>query len=806
MNLRQDFHNLSIRRKQVVIIMLTASVALALACSAFIALEVIRFRGQLADRVTTLADVLGENCTAAIEFVSPSDAVETLASIRAEPNIVAATVFDGNGLTFATYLRQTNGPPFVPPPREGDRVFLKDGLLHVFRPIEQRKERVGTIYLASDLAELRRRLALYLGVGGLVFIGSLAAAFGLSSRLQRLVSEPILQLAGVARAVARDRNYGLRATKSSQDELGQLVDRFNEMLAEIQQRDAALQAARDGLESRVAERTAELASSVSLLHATLESTADGILVVDRHGHITNYNTKFVTMWRLPSTIVESRDDTQLLDFVLVQVKDREAFLNKVHELYAKPEAESFDMLEFKDGRLFERYSQPQRLGKECLGRVWCFRDVSERKRAEEALLESQALYHSLVEQLPAGIFRKDRAGRYVFVNSWFCRLARLNAGQLLGKTPRELAESGVPRSPSFAPDLAAQSEAHHALILRTGNEIEQEELQTAPDGHTVFLRVVKTPVFGPNGQITGSQGMLFDISAIKAAEAQLAAAHRELVDASRRAGMAEVATNVLHNVGNVLNSVNTSAGVIADHVRTSKVAGVGRLEQLLRDQASDLAVFFNQPGRTEQVINYLQSLATQLEAEHATIQSETEELQRNVGHIKEIVAMQQGYARTLGVIEYQPAAELAEDTLRLQAATLTRQGVRIERQYEPLPPVALDRHKVLQILINLIRNAQQALQGAGGDTPTLTVQIRRAEKDRLQFVVADNGVGIEPANLTRIFSHGFTTRAGGHGFGLHSGWLAAHEMGGSLSVQSDGAGRGATFILELPLRTRPATA
>ncbi len=808
----RPIRDLSIRRKQMLILMLTAAAGLLLACGAFTLLEVVRFRSQLAERVTTLADVLGNNCTAAIEFGGPNDAEGTLASIRAEPNIVAAAVFDGEGRIFAVYRSQPAGAAFISPRLQRDGAEFEGGLLHVYRPIQQKGERVGTIYLASELAELPRRLALYAGVGVLVFLGSLAAAFGLSSRLQRLVSEPLLQLAGVARAVARDRNYGLRAAKAGQDELGQLVDRFNEMLAEIQQREAALQAARDELEQRVQQRTAELAHSVSLLNATLESTADGILVVDRNGRVTSFNNKFVEMWKIPREIVAAKNDDQLLGFVVAQLSDSEAFLAKVQELYAQSGAESFDTLEFKDGRRFERYSQPQRLGDECAGRVWCFRDVSERKRAEEALLESQALYHSLVEHLSAGIFRKDKSGRYVFVNSWFCRLKRMRAEELLGKTPQELAAYELAQqrldasSATFETRLAAQGEDHHEQILRTGEEIQVEEEYPATEGTKVFLRVVKSPVFGSDGRIAGSQGMMFDITAIREAEARLAEAHRELVSASRRAGMAEIATNVLHNVGNVLNSVNTSAGVISERVRGSKVSGVSRLAELLRSHAADLAGFLNQQGRAEHVINYLESLAAQLVAEHARIHSETDELHRNVEHIKEIVAMQQSYARTLGVIEFQQAAELVEDAVRMQAATLARQRVHIERQFDVLPPIAMDRHKVLQILINLVRNAQQALMSARVATPTLTLRIRRVGEDRVQIVVTDNGVGIEPENLIRIFSHGFTTRAGGHGFGLHSGWLAAREMDGALSVQSDGPGCGATFTLELPFRTRPASA
>ncbi len=282
--------------------------------------------------------------------------------------------------------------------------------------------------------------------------------------------------------------------------------------------------------------------------------------------------------------------------------------------------------------------------------------------------------------------------------------------------------------------------------------------------------------------------------------------NRRLVETSRHAGMAEVATGVLHNVGNVLNSVNVSSDLIRDRLRNLLGERLGRLANLIQQHKDDLSSFLTNDPKGRLVPDYLANLVSHLDQERKEAMSELEQLCGNVEHIKQIVAMQQSYARTLGVIEFQQAAELVEDAVRMQAATLARQRVHIERQFDVLPPIAMDRHKVLQILINLVRNAQQALMSARVATPTLTLRIRRVGEDRVQIVVTDNGVGIEPENLIRIFSHGFTTRAGGHGFGLHSGWLAAREMDGALSVQSDGPGCGATFTLELPFRTRPASA
>src|SRR6185295_13434045 len=154
----------------------------------------------------------------------------------------------------------------------------------------------------------------------------------------------ILTLARTARAIATEKNYGVRVESRSEDELGQLMNGFNEMLAQIQQRDAALQKAHDTLEKRVEERTAELEKSLSVLHATLESTADGLLVVDENGRVISYNKKFAQMWRLPQAVIDTRDDKQLLAAVLDQLQEPELFLAKVRDLYSRRESDSFDFI------------------------------------------------------------------------------------------------------------------------------------------------------------------------------------------------------------------------------------------------------------------------------------------------------------------------------------------------------------------------------------------------------------------------------------------------------------------------------
>jgi two-component system NtrC family sensor kinase len=293
------------------------------------------------------------------------------------------------------------------------------------------------------------------------------------------------------------------------------------------------------------------------------------------------------------------------------------------------------------------------------------------------------------------------------------------------------------------------------------------------------------------------------VGAKEKARAELAEAQQRLFEASRKAGQAEVATGVLHNVGNVLNSVNVSANLLYDRWRHSKIAGFTKAAALLSQHANDLAPYLTQDPKGQLLPAYLIQLAEHLAGEQAGHLKELKELAKNVEHIKEIVAMQQSYAKVSGVLESLPIALVVNDALQMNVAAFSRHGVEVVRHYEEVPPVIVDKHRVLQILINLFRNAKYALdEKPGPGAKRLNVSIGLNGNERVKIVVRDNGIGIQPENLTRIFSHGFTTKKQGHGFGLHMGALAAKEMGGSLTAHSEGPGLGATFTLELPVGKR----
>ena len=267
--------------------------------------------------------------------------------------------------------------------------------------------------------------------------------------------------------------------------------------------------------------------------------------------------------------------------------------------------------------------------------------------------------------------------------------------------------------------------------------------------------------------------------------------------------MAEVATNVLHNVGNILNSVNISASLVAERLRQSKAAGVARLAALLLEQGERVGQFISEDARGKRVPEYLAALGEQLVADQRTALTELALLRENLEHIKDTVNMQQSYAKLCGVTETVEVVDLVEDSLRLNAGAFARHGVTVQREFGEVPAINVDKHKVLQILVNLVRNAKYACDDSGRSDKQITLRIAPLLSG-VSIAVQDNGIGIPPQNMSRLFQHGFTTRAAGHGFGLHSGALAAQELGGTLRAESEGEGRGACFTLELPL-SPPAT-
>jgi signal transduction histidine kinase len=290
---------------------------------------------------------------------------------------------------------------------------------------------------------------------------------------------------------------------------------------------------------------------------------------------------------------------------------------------------------------------------------------------------------------------------------------------------------------------------------------------------------------------------------VKERTAELENAHQKLLESSRLAGMAEVATGVLHNVGNILNSVNVSTNVIAEKINQSPVANLCKAAEMFEAHRQDLASFLTTDEKGRQLPGYFSMVSKILSNENTAVVGELSNLAHGIEHIKQIVQLQQDYAKSSTMRMRVKPASLFEDALRINMLSLERHDIAIVREIADVGIADIDKHKTLQILINLISNAKNALKAAtGNDAPKLILRLSEIDADgrkSLRFEVIDNCVGIPPENLSRIFLHGFTTRAGGHGFGLHSAANAAREMQGDLNCSSQGVGQGATFTLYVPL-------
>jgi len=263
-------------------------------------------------------------------------------------------------------------------------------------------------------------------------------------------------------------------------------------------------------------------------------------------------------------------------------------------------------------------------------------------------------------------------------------------------------------------------------------------------------------------------------------------------------GMAEVASNVLHNVGNVLMSAVINLEMMQRAVGSSRVGKLKQATSLLLENRSDLASYLAPESRGAQMPDYLAGLADELMGEQTRLLEDMDAMGRHIEHIRAIIQVQQTYARTAVLSEECDLTQLVDDALRIQTAALQRHGVRIRRQLSPVPRLKVDKHKVLQILVNLISNSKHALDGVPEEERTLSVRLL-VEGKKVLIQVEDNGTGIAPEAKQKLFAHGFTTRKDGHGFGLHSSALAAQMLGGKLTLESEGPGRGAVATLELPL-------
>jgi PAS domain S-box-containing protein len=411
-----------------------------------------------------------------------------------------------------------------------------------------------------------------------------------------------------------------------------------------------------------------------------------------------------------------------------------------------------------------------------------------------------------IDNSPAAIYVKDREGRVLLVNGWFENFFGFPRSQIIGRRDSEL----------FGPEFAAQLVENDQRVFNTGAVIQFEEEVPVRGEMRTFISS-KFPLRAQDGSITAVCGISTDITDRKKAERalqhaneqleqrvaerteQLRAAHQELLERARHLGMAEIANSILHNLGNALTGITVSSTVLRERIYGLPISSMGRAVALLLEHRGDeLGTFLTQDERGRQLPEFLEKIHTRFEDERKGLLDECTVMASKIEHATSVIATQQSYARTrFRLREKVRLSDLVEDAIRL-CAVGEQADMLVQREYGAEEPEFYDRHVIVQILVNFISNAKNAVRELPGNTqPRITLSVRQ-DAEHTAVAVSDNGMGFDQSVKARLFTHGFTTRAKGHGFGLHSSALSAQALGGRIDAYSEGPGLGARFELILP--------
>ena len=776
------FRDISIRRKMLLMTLLICGTVLLVSVVALFAFQMINFRSNYQRDTATLAAIIAENSTAALAFRDTKAGAEVIGSLQAKPTVLSASLVLRDGTMFAQYGRPEPDGALARFPPPGEFRFASGQLLYT-QPVILERKQLGTLYLRSDYWQTFEEL---LGFYGEVLLGIMVVSTGLavylSGRLQRSITDPILKLAETAQAVGERSDYSLRMVSTGRrDELGRLADSFNEMLGRIEDQDQAIKESRERFEIAIA------GANDGIWDWNLRTNE--IFFSPQWKRILGYaNHEIENSFASWESLVHPEDLPHALSVL-------EEYLGGRLSTY---EAE-FRMRE-KGGRyrwILARGAVIRDADNKPIRMAGSHTDIDGRKKAEAEIRFAREKFEALVNSIDGIVWECDAQTHFSYVSR--------QCERILGCTPSQWLSN-----PRFWQEHLHPDDAVRAVELGRGHiaslkPYSYEYRMIAADGRVVWIHESGDVFPSEEGQPAVVRGIFRDITQQKTTAEELDVLNTKLVEASRHAGMADVATGVLHNVGNVLNSVNVSTTLITENLQNSELPSLVKLASLIREREADLASFLRDDPRGRLVPSFIVDLASHLEKEQRVLAQEHEHLTRNIAHIKEIVAMQQNYARLSGFLEPVSVAEVVDEAMLLNADGFSRNGIHVHRDFAQLPATMADKHKILQILINLLQNARYSLKESARTDKRLSLAITLADPSNYRISVSDNGVGIPPENLTRIFAHGFSTRKEGHGFGLHSGANAAKEMGGRLSVHSDGPGKGATFTLELPL-VRPQQA
>lgn len=427
--------------------------------------------------------------------------------------------------------------------------------------------------------------------------------------------------------------------------------------------------------------------------------------------------------------------------------------------------------------------------------IWTARRNRKREAKIIAMAEQAIFSHEQLEMLVSTIhgvlWRRD-------IHSWNFLSLNSQAEGFLGYSSLDWSSSSEFFRKRIHPeDLPRVLKVWRSLVHGPTRYQVEFRLRTQEDQY-VWVCENGASIYDTDSKLTVC-GVLKDVDERYAEAAAAAKAHAQQVAAAREAGMAEIAKGVLHNIGNVLNSLNVSAKLHVEDITSSRAVNLGKAARLMSEHKDDFVPFITKNPQGRRLPEYLMSVSDHLAQENSRFYAEAQAMVQHIEHMRDVISLQQVHGRTTAFKEAADLASLMEHALILDGDILLDAEMIIERNFADVPPLYLSKNLLLQILVNLISNARHAVSTPGITERRITLSISPPHEGEITLSVTDTGCGISKANLNRICTHGFTTRQKGNGFGLHHACLLAEEMGGRLSVESDGEGCGASFFVTLPV-------
>lgn len=742
--------------------MLTSGISMLLASFAFIALDILHLRKSLIDEQSSHADILTYNCKAAVSFGHKGTAEIILSSLKYQKDIVDACIFDVNNEVFAEYHRdQSEGDSRFPQPRE-DNTYFQHGHLHLFQKIYLDNEVIGTVYIRSDLSQIWSKLNQYSSIGIVILILVFFITYLLSSKLQRIISIPIVRLSKVANTITSEKNYLVRATKESDDELGDLVDAFNSMLEQIHLE----QQNRDRIEKVLRESEANFRSFFN-------NSSTGNMEMDIHGQFERTNIRFSKMLDYSEEeLLELKDidlthpeDKKITESIMTQFLNKEIESSRFEKRYVRKDGSVF----WSDISITYVDMGMDRRDK-LIGVVV---NISERKKIEKKLTEHHNLLSTLIDTLPDVIFVKDVNHKFIVVNNAFLEQYNVDSKEeLIGKSDLD-----------FYPQEDAEIFHTAENIIMNGKpQIDKLDLVIKDSGERQWLNNTKLPLKDSEGHITGLVGISRDITENKNKEEELRnyQEHLEEIVKERTQEVEEKAieleeanirlqeldrlksiflASMSHELRTPLNSIIGFTGIIL----------MGMSGELNDEQKKQLTMVKNNANHLLSLINDILDIS-KIEAGRAEVHAEEFILNDLVN---EIVAS---------------SSPLADD-----------RGIALKNKLSKNIVLFNDPRRIKQILINLISNAIKFTNEG-----SVTVDALLKDEKTLIFSVADTGIGVKKEDMRKLFipfqqiDATLTKKYEGTGLGLSLTQKMTGLLGGNISVKTE-YGKGTKFTVTMPL-------